>query len=58
MEAEINWRHFLENLHARGLKGLKLIISDDHTGLKAARWAVLPAVLWQYCPCNSTARPD
>jgi transposase-like protein len=48
-EAEINWRRFLESLLARGLKGVKLIISDDHAGLKAARRAVLPSVPWQRC---------
>ncbi|NYW24379.1 IS256 family transposase, partial [Escherichia coli] len=44
-----NWRRFLESLLARGLKGVKLIISDDHAGLKAARRAVLPSVPWQRC---------
>jgi transposase-like protein len=48
-EPEISWRRFLESLLARGLKGVKLIISDDHAGLKAACRAVLPAVLWQRC---------
>jgi transposase-like protein len=31
------------------LKGVKLIISDDHAGLKAARRAALPSVSWQRC---------
>ncbi|EHQ53798.1 IS406 transposase, partial [Ectothiorhodospira sp. PHS-1] len=48
-EAEINWRRFLEGLLARGLHGVKLIVADDHAGLKAARRAVLPAVPWQRC---------
>jgi len=48
-EAEINWRRFLESLMTRGLKGVKLIVADDHVGLKAARRAVLPAVPWQRC---------
>lgn len=48
-EAEVNWRSLLESLLARGLKGVKLIIADSHTGLKAARRAVLPAVPWQRC---------
>jgi transposase-like protein len=47
--AEINWRRFLESLLARGLKGVKLIVADDHAGLKAARRAVLPSVPWQRC---------
>jgi transposase-like protein len=33
----------------RGLHGVKLIISDDHPGLKAARKAVFGSVLWQRC---------
>jgi len=33
----------------RGLKGVKLIVSDDHAGLKAARRATLPSVPWQRC---------
>jgi hypothetical protein len=39
-EAEVNWRCFLESLWARGLKGVKLIVADDHAGLKAARSAL------------------
>lgn len=36
LEAEINWRRFLESLLARGLTGVELIISDDHAELKAS----------------------
>lgn len=48
-EAEIHWREFFEDLVSRGLHGLKLITSDAHTGLKAARQAVFPTVPWQRC---------
>ena len=48
-EAEIHWRTFFESLLKRGLHGLQLIISDAHTGLKAARKAVFPSVPWQRC---------
>ena len=48
-EAEVHWRDFLKRLVQRGLHGVKLIISDDHSGLKAARQSVLPSVLWQRC---------
>lgn len=48
-EAEVHWRAFLQALAQRGLCGLKLITSDDHTGLKAARTAVFPSVPWQRC---------
>jgi transposase-like protein len=48
-EAEVHWRHFLDGLMRRGLGGVKLIVSDDHAGLKAARRAVLPSIPWQRC---------
>lgn len=48
-EAEVHWRRFLEDLQKRGLTGVKLIISDDHTGLRKARQAVLPGTPWQRC---------
>jgi len=48
-EAEVHWRKFLENLLSRGLKGMWLIVSDDHPGLKKARQAVLPGIQWQRC---------
>ncbi len=48
-EQEVHWRSFLQSLVARGLGGLRLIISDDHAGLKAARQAVFGGVPWQRC---------
>ena len=48
-EHEIHWRIFLEGLVARGLRGVQLITSDDHQGLKAARLAVFGGVPWQRC---------
>ena len=48
-EAEIHWRKVLEGLVERGLHGVKLIVSDDHVGLRAARKAVFPGVPWQRC---------
>lgn len=48
-ENEVHWRLFLESLVGRGMHGLKLIISDAHSGLKAARKAVFPSVPWQRC---------
>ena len=48
-EAEVHWRHFFEELQKRGMRGLELIISDDHSGLGAARKAVFPSVPWQRC---------
>jgi putative transposase len=48
-EAGIHWKGFLESLVERGLKGVKLSISDDHPGLKAALKSVFPGVPWQRC---------
>lgn len=48
-EAEVHWRAFIDSLIRRGLSGVKLIVSDDHAGLKAARRATLPSVPWQRC---------
>lgn len=48
-EQEIHWRAFMESLVNRGLRGVKLIISDDHAGLKAARKAVFGGIPWQRC---------
>ena len=48
-EAEVHWREFLANLQARGLHGVQLVTSDDHSGLRAALQARLPGVKWQRC---------
>jgi len=48
-EAEVHWREFLASLIERGMHGVRLVTSDDHAGLKAARKAVLPGVPWQRC---------
>ena len=48
-EQEVHWRAFMESLVNRGLRGVKLIISDDHAGLKAARKAVFGGIPWQRC---------
>lgn len=48
-EAEVHWRTFLSGLVTRGLRGVRLITSDDHAGLEAARKAVFPSVPWQRC---------
>jgi putative transposase len=43
------WTAFLRSLKARGLAGTQLVISDAHTGLKAAIAAVLLGSAWQRC---------
>ncbi len=47
-EAETFWTGFLRKLARRGLRGLKLVISDAHEGIKAAVSKVLNAS-WQRC---------
>ena len=43
------WTGFLRGLVARGLAGVRLVISDSHEGLKQAIAAVLPGAAWQRC---------
>ena len=47
-EAETFWSVFLKSLARRGLRGVKLVISDAHEGLKAAIRRVFSAT-WQRC---------
>ena len=47
-EAEPFWTDFLRSLNRRGLRGVKLVISDSHEGIKAAAAKVLKAT-WQRC---------
>lgn len=48
-EAEVHWRDFLDSLRERGLHGLELVVSDDHSGLRQALAASFPGVAWQRC---------
>jgi transposase-like protein len=48
-ESRESWTHFLRGLMARGLHGVKLVVSDAHQGLKAAIGAVLSGAAWQRC---------
>ena len=47
-EAEAIWTEFLRKLTRRGLRGVKLVVSDAHGGIKAAVSKVLSAT-WQRC---------
>jgi len=47
-EAEIFWTDFLRSLARRGLRGVKLVISDAHEGIKASVAKVFSAT-WQRC---------
>ena len=42
-ESRQSWSEFLRSLQHRGLKPVRLIISDEHEGLKAAIAAVMPS---------------
>ena len=48
-ESAGHWREFVEGLLARGLRGVKLVISDDHSGLRRAIQESLTGVMWQRC---------
>jgi transposase-like protein len=51
------WLSFLRSLVARGLKGVRLVTSDAHEGLKGAIAAVLHGASWQGAGCIGSATP-
>ena len=48
-EDVVCWREFLQGLVARGLRGVRLVISDAHPGLKQAIKEVFLGAAWQRC---------
>ena len=48
-ENEPFWTGFLRSLKTRGLTGVKLVMSDAHTGLKKAIGTVFQGASWQRC---------
>jgi putative transposase len=48
-ESRNSWREFLLSLRERGLRGVELVVSDDHAGLRAAVREVMPEAPWQRC---------
>jgi transposase-like protein len=48
-ESRSSWKDFLLDLKARGLRGVELVVSDDHAGLVAAIGEVLCDAAWQRC---------
>ena len=48
-ETEAFWSDFLRSLVSRGLKGVQLVISDAHEGLRQAIAKVLYGTTWQRC---------
>jgi putative transposase len=52
-ESEAFWREFLRSLRARGLRGVRLCVSDAHEGLRSAIGQVLGCP-WQRCTVHFT----
>jgi putative transposase len=48
-ESKSSWRDFLLRLKERGLRGVELVVSDDHAGLRDAIPKVLTEACWQRC---------
>lgn len=48
------WTAFLRSLRARGLRGVLLVVSDAHEGLKTAVGSVLLGAAWQRCRVHFT----
>jgi putative transposase len=48
-ESASSWKDFLLTLRQRGLRGVELVVSDDHAGLRKAIAEVLPEAVWQRC---------
>lgn len=48
-ESTSSWKDHLLRLKERGLRGVRLAVSDDHPGLKRAVMEALPEAWWQRC---------
>lgn len=48
-ESASSWKEFLLALKSRGLKGVEMVVSDDHAGLRKAIGEVLCEAVWQRC---------
>ncbi len=48
-ESKTTWKELLESLKERGLKGVELVISDDHSGLRSSVEEIFTKALWQRC---------
>ena len=49
-EDQVFWEEFLTSLNERGLRGVKLVISDAHAAIASAVQKLLPDAAWQACP--------
>lgn len=54
-ESKETWRSFLSSLHERGIKTVRMIISDAHEGILYAIGKVFPATPWQRCQTHFSA---
>ncbi|WP_165063136.1 IS256 family transposase [Adlercreutzia sp. ZJ154] len=48
-ESTVSWKAFLRDLRKRGIKGVKCVVSDEHTGLVQAIAEVFQGAAWQRC---------
>jgi len=48
-ESLTSWREFLRGLKERGLRGVQVVVSDDHAGLRRGVAEVLTDATWQRC---------
>jgi transposase-like protein len=48
-ERSETWRGLLKGLVGRGLRGVRLVVSDDHDAIKEAVKVELPGAAWQRC---------
>jgi putative transposase len=55
-ESESTWSEVFLNLKTRGVRGVKLVVSDAHHGIRAAMKRHLQGTSWQRCGCSSSAR--
>lgn len=48
-EHESHWHRVFSDLKQRGLRGVQLVESDSHEGLRVARETAFPGIPWQRC---------
>lgn len=53
-ESEASWTAFFTSLHARGLSGVELVVSDNHKGLVKALRQQFQGASWQHCQTHLT----
>jgi transposase-like protein len=56
-ESEATYNELFKSLKARGLKGVEMVVSDDHEGLKAAIERHFQGACWQRCQFSITHSP-